>query len=306
MKDEATALEPISSKPQQSKPWDVASSATDPAGDLHQKPFQITHELASSPLFTIEALMEAARAAAKRPGDLYYDAGKVEVTDKWGKIPVPDMPVDEVLRRIKTAGAWVIIKHVEIDPRYKSVLDSFYHFVREIAGPLKRDEILNPEMLVIISSPGRITPFHFDGEINFLVQVHGAKEVWVCDPKDRSVISDADIEEYYTKTMNAGKYKPGTEAKAAHFTLHPGEGVHIPTHAAHWVRNGEDVSISLSLNFEFPKWKTDVHRMNSILRKFGLSPRKVGVAPGTDRIKGQAFDAIRRLKHLAKPQRPST
>lgn len=284
-------------------PWSLASPGTGPADDLHQKPFKIRHALAASPLFTIENLMEAARAATNRPGDFYCDAGKVEVTDKWGHIPVPDMPVDELLRRIKTAGAWVIIKHVELDPRYKSVLDSFARYVRDIAGPLKRDEILNPEMLVIISSPNRVTPFHFDGEINFLLQVHGTKHVWICDPKDRDVISDQDIEDYYTKTMNAGKYKPENEAKATHFVLQPGEGVHIPTHAAHWVRNGDDVSISLSLNFEFPRWKTDVHRMNGLLRKVGLSPRKVGTSPSADKIKGEAFGALRRIKDLAQHRR---
>ena len=246
--------------------------------------------------------MEAARAAAKRPGDLYCDAGKVEITDKWGNIPVPDMPVDEVLRRIRTAGAWVIIKHVELDPRYKSVLDGFAQFVRDIAGPDKQADILNPEMLVIISSPKRITPFHFDGEINFLVQVAGSKEIWICDPKDRDVVSDADIENYYAKTITSGMYKPENEAKAQHFVLQPGEGVHIPTHAAHWVRNGEDVSISLSLNFEFPRWQTDVHRMNSLLRKLGLSPRKPGIAPGMDKIKGEVFNAARRLKTVVKPE----
>jgi len=51
-------------------------------------------------------------------------------------------------------------------------------------------------MLVIINSPNRVTPFHFDAEINFLVQVAGSKQAWVYDPLDRSVVTEQDIERY--------------------------------------------------------------------------------------------------------------
>lgn len=274
---------------------------------LHQKPFRVTHALAGNPLFTVDALVEVAKAAAKRPGDLYADAGDVKVTDKWGHIPMPDRPVDEVLHRIENAGAWIIMKHVEIDPAYAKVLNEFAEFVRDISAPEQRQYLNSPEMLVLITSPKRMTSFHFDAEINFLVQVQGTKHVWVCDPKDRQTVTDEEIERYYSGHQNAGTYKPGVEARATEFVLQPGEAVHIPTHGAHWVQNGNNISVSLSLNFEYPPSKYKyVSIANYGLRRIGLKPKPPGESP-VDKIKalagGMVFNGHRLVKSIRSPAR---
>jgi len=271
---------------------------------LHEKPFRVTHPLAGHPLFSIDALVEVAKAAAKRPGDLYADAGNVKVTDKWGHIPMPDRPVDEVIHRIEHAGAWIIMKHVEIDPAYAKVLNEYADFVREISAPEQRHYLNNPEMLVLITSPKRMTSFHFDAEINFLVQIQGTKHVWVCDPKDRQTITEEEIERYYAGHQNAGTYKPGVEARATEYVLSPGEAVHIPTHGAHWVQNGDNISVSLSLNFEYPNSK---YRYPSIanhgLRRLGLKPKPAGQSP-VNALKvlagGMVFNGHKLVKSLRK------
>jgi hypothetical protein len=242
-------------------------------------------------------LLEVARQAAKRPGDLYLDAGDVNFTDKWGHIPIPDRPVEEILRRIETAGAWIIIKHVEQGPGYDQVMREFDQFVRELAGRETAQTISSPEMLVLITSPNRITPFHFDAEVNFLVQLQGEKDLWVCDPSDRSATTHLEIERYYSVNHNAGTFKPGLEERARSFHLRPGDGVHIPTHAGHWVKNGNAVSVSLSLNFELPSsLYRDVYRMNHYLRRLGLQPTPPGQAPLKDKLKAGAAACMRRLR----------
>src|SRR4051812_6566319 len=100
------------------KKWQTIEPLTQCRELLHHRPFLVTHPLVGHPLFTVDALVKVAQAAAKRPGDLYADAGDVKVTDKWGHIPLPDRPVEEVMNRIENAGAWIIMKHVEIDPAY--------------------------------------------------------------------------------------------------------------------------------------------------------------------------------------------
>ena len=256
---------------------------------MHRQSFRVTHGLAGHPLFSVEALIDVAKAAAKRPGDLYADAGNVKVTDKWGHIPMPDRPVEEVLHRIEHAGAWIIMKHVEIDPAYAAVLNEFAEFVRELSAPDQRHLLNNPEMLVLITSPRRITSFHFDAEVNFLVQIQGTKQVWVGDPNDRETVTDEEIERYYAGHQNAGTYKPGVEDRATRYDLHPGEAVHIPTHAAHWVQNGDNISVSLSLNFELPPAMFKYPSIaNYGLRRLGLKPRPPGKSKVCDRIKGVA------------------
>ena len=263
--------------------WKTNLPAAECRGALHHKPFRLTHKLAGHPLFAVSALIDVAKEAAKRPNDLYADAGDVKVTDKWGHIPMPDRPVEEVLNRIENAGAWIIMKHVEVNPAYAAILNELADFVRELSAPDQRKWLNNPEMLVLITSPNRITSFHFDAEVNFLVQIQGSKQVWVCDPFDRATVTDEEIEKYYAGHQNAGTYKPGVEARAAQFELKPGEAVHIPTHGAHWVKNDNNVSVSLSLNFELPP---SMYRYPALtnygLRRLGIRPSPVeGPAAGS-------------------------
>ena len=38
-----------------------------------------------------------------------------------------------------------------------------------------RTDVTIGEVLILVSSPGRITPYHMDSETNFLLQVTGSK-----------------------------------------------------------------------------------------------------------------------------------
>nr|WP_281502811.1 cupin-like domain-containing protein [Ancylobacter crimeensis] len=193
------------------------------------------------------------------------------------------------------------MKHVEKNPAYREVLDEFETFVRDIAGPEGSKLLSNAEMLIFITSPRRKTPYHFDAEPNFLVQIHGAKDLWVCDPNDRTITTEEEIEQYYSVSITAGTYKPHAEKAAHKFTLEPGDAVHIPTHGAHWVQNHDDVSVSLSLNMEFPNWlHANVYRANHMMRRFGMSPRPPGQSVLADRSKSAMISSLRMAKRLAK------
>ena len=79
------------------------------------------------------------------------------------------------------------------------------------------------------------------------------------------------------RPLPPGPISRGLRKSARKFTLHPGDAVHLPTHGAHWVQNHNDVSVSLSLNMEFPKWlQADVYHANYYLRRLGFSPRPPG------------------------------
>jgi hypothetical protein len=266
--------------------WRVEGDREAARSQLHTAPFMIKHDLATSPLFDPKNLIPIAQEALSRPGDAYFDAGDPTLSDKWGNIPVPDMSIEQVLTRIEHAKAWVILKHTEKDPRYAEVLNQFAQFVWGLAGPEKAKEILNPEMLVIVSSPQRL---------------RGSKEVWICDPADRSVLSEADVEDYYSGNITAGRFKPEFEAKARRFVLNPGDGVHIPSHAAHWVKNGDGISVSLSLNFEFPAWRAKVYKANHVLRKLGMSPAPPGLSPAQDALKQRLpIESLTRVRKALK------
>ena len=274
--------------------WATCGPVGECRAALHKQVFRLTHTLADHPLFSLDALIGVAQEAARRKHDVHMDHGSVSISDKMDAASVPDLPVWEVVKRVETAGAWIVLKHVEADARYKVVIDAFTDFVRTVAGPESARLLRNPELIVLITSPNRLTPFHIDKEINFLLQLQGAKDVWVCDPSDRTVVTAHELERFYAVNAWAPTYKPDAESRAAQFLLAPGEAIHIPSHAAHWVRNHDNVSVSLSLNFEFPSWlQGDVYRANYCLRRLGLSPRPPGQSVLADRAKG-AFGAVQR------------
>lgn len=115
--------------------WRTTAPLAECQRELHKKAFAVQHQLAGHPLFTIDALTRVAEQASKRKGDLYVDAGNFSFEDKWGTTPKPNMTIPEIIERIETAGAWLVLKHVDTDPAYKKVLDDFVAFLLEIAGP---------------------------------------------------------------------------------------------------------------------------------------------------------------------------
>jgi Cupin-like domain len=288
--------------------WQTVESFEECRRRFNQQSFSLTHRLADHPLFSFDALIEAAKNAAKRPNDLYVNAGDVKVTDSWDSVPMPERPVAEILRRIETAGAWIIVKHVEVDPAYAVILDEFTEFIHKLSGSRDTHPLKNPEMQILITSPNRVTMFHIDYEVNFLVQIRGQKHVWVCDPNDRNVVTDEEIEKFYAGHQSAATYKAGVEDRARHFDLKAGQGVHIPTHAAHWVKNADNISVSLSLNFELPP---ALHRYiaitNYVLRHAGVKPRPPGQSPVSDHVKrlagGMAVFGYGLLKRAKKHSR---
>jgi hypothetical protein len=270
---------------------------------LNKKPFRLLHTLVGHPLLSLDALAAHAQDAVKRKDGFYHDAGDLAFTDKWGATPTPKLTVSEIFEQIETVGAWIIMHHLEVDPAYKAIQDEFGDFFRSnIAGPEDAKLLRNPDFQVMISSPRRKTPYHFDEEANFLMQIQGSKTIWICDPLDRSVTTEEEIESFYAgHVLTAGTFKPQAEKTAQQFNLAPGEAVHIPMHGAHWVQNHDAVSISIALDFELPRWKyANVYQANYYLRRAGLSPLSPGRSILADRSKAAAIAGLRTAKRLVR------
>ena len=75
-------------------------------------------------------------------------------------------------------------------------------------------------------------------------------------------------------------YKPEYESRALVFHLQPGTGVHSPVNTPHWLQNGNNVSVSLNINFQFheSEWE-NLFKANYYLRKAGFRPLLSRQAP---------------------------
>lgn len=245
---------------------------------IDRQRFGFSHGLAGNPLFSLSRLLELARSASRRNGDLYFDTGEVRVEQKWGEIPPPEITYIQAFKRIETAGAWIILKHVEKEPEYAELLAQCTLEVRNAASAELADLIERPEMIILVSSPHRVTPFHIDAELNFLLQVMGEKTIRIFDRDDRAVLTEEELEDFYSLPDYRVTYKPGTDDRALCMELRPGLGVHVPVCCPHWVKNGAEPSVSVSVNFELPDaYRAEGYRSR---RKVRLAAAPPAPAPG--------------------------
>ena len=272
------------------------------AAKFNRRQFTFQHHLSDHALFQLPRLIELARTtAATRADDLYYDAGVQDIGQRWGTAPSV-FPVDETIDRIEHAGAWIVLKRADTDPDYAALLNRCMADILEVSGRQLEREMRRKEVIVFITSPNRVTTYHIDSENNFLLQLSGDKEINLFRPEDREVTTEQEIERFYTTDTNAAVYKPLLQHRAEVFTLTPGMGVHIPINAPHWLKNGNNISISVSINYHsYDSERAAIYRANHYLRRLGLRPTPPFRSPVLDTVKrpvgvalGIARDRLRR------------
>lgn len=254
--------------------------------DFPLKPFAIRHRLARHPLLTLPRI---AQLALELPRDLIeYNSGKVAISQDPDAIPSVDLDPVEVVRRIETSGAWMVLKRVENSPEYRRLLEDTLLSVARARGfnSLLDAGFEQVEGFLFVSSPNSTTPFHLDSEDNFFVHIHGEKFFTIFDNADRSIVSDHEIERSMTRHRNL-KYDERFAPRGIEFHLFAGDGCFVPYQWPHWVRTADGHSISLAIT-----WKTrevrrrnDLHFFNSMLRGIGLPQPPPDAQPVRDALK---------------------
>jgi hypothetical protein len=263
-----------------------------------RRPFRVAHRLADHPLFALPRLLELARFLP--PDRVEYNAGNVPVNLRPERTPHTGLSAEETIRRIEECQSWLVLKNVERDPEYRDLLFSCLAEVEALGHP-DATRIDHREAFVFVSSPGSVTPYHIDPEWNFLLQVRGPKTIHVFDGADRSLLSEEELERFYSGAHRNLVFRDEYQARAEPFELLPGQGAHVPMTAPHWVQNGPEVSVSFSITFQTRSSERRglVYRVNHWLRGRGLRPTPVGAAPWRDGLKYHAYRVVRRLRRLA-------
>ena len=267
------------------------------------RPFEIRHQLADNPLFTLSRIVDLVR---ELPRDhIEFNAGKVEIGQDPTTVPVIDLDPQDIVRRIETCGAWMVLKRVEVHPAYRAVLEETLLSVARANGHKTIEDAGFEDIrgFMFVSSPNATTPFHVDGEDNFFVHIHGEKFFTICDNRDGSVVSDDSIEHALTEHRNV-TYSADFESKSKCYPLLPGEGVFVPYLWPHWVRTGSQHSISLAVTWKTKEVmrKNDTLVVNSLLRRMGFPQAAPGKNPPLDAVKLALY---RSVKALVDPLRKS-
>lgn len=260
------------------------------AQDFNQRPFMVDHSLASRSAFTMDRLHQLLERSLPIPNKVYWNAGKKAIGQKWKDRPGRDFSIEEAFRRIRETDAWIIIFGADRDPEIHAMLQQGLSEVEAMTGISLDREAKSSQSIIFITSPHRITEYHIDKECSMLLQIHGKKTIHVFDQNDREVLTEPELERFWTNDNNAAAYKPQYQSRATSFLLEPGKAVHIPINAPHWLENGDDISVSVNQNFEFRNEKlANIYRANYYARKMGFAPVPPGRSVMRDRMKAQGM-----------------
>jgi hypothetical protein len=257
-------------------------------------PHVIGHHLCDHPLMDLEALAQLIERLPAQEVEYAYAKQPIGIT---GKPPVPSISAADAVRQIDSAGCWVAIKHLEQDPAYRALLLDVIGELKSAIEP-KTGAIHNPQGFVFVSSPNAVTPYHFDPEHNILMQIRGRK-VMTQFPADSEAHAPSHVHEaYHTGGPRELTWSDDLLAQGCDFEIGPGQGLMVPVMAPHFVRNGPEVSVSLSITWrsEWTYNEAAAHAFNSVLRGMGLSPARPGRWPERNRAKALGWRVLKRLR----------
>ena len=258
------------------------------AGLLH-------HDLPDHPLLSLEAL---AKLGESLPASaVEYNPGDVPIGIRPEDVPSNGLSIGETIRTIDSNGSWAVLKNIENVAAYRTLLMDLLGELEPVVAP-RTGAMLTPQGFIFISSPGSITPYHFDPEHNILLQLRGSKVMNVWPAGDERFAHRREHERYHTGGHRNLPWDEAYRDEAQQVPLGPGDAVLMPVMAPHFVANGDAPSISLSITWrsEWSYRESEAHAANATLRRIGIDPAMPPRWPGHARAKTVGWRIARRLR----------
>lgn len=234
------------------------------AGLLH-------HHLPDHPLLSLEAL--ALLGESLPAGQVEFNPGDVPIGIRPEDVPSNGLSIGQTIRTIDTNRSWAVLKNIESEAAYRTLLIDLLAELKPVVER-RTGAMLTPQGFIFVSSPGSITPFHFDPEHNILLQLKGTKVMNVWPAGDERFAHRREHERYHTGGHRNLPWRDDYRDAAQQVPLAPGDAVLMPVMAPHFVTNGDTPSISLSITWrsEWSYRESEAHAANAALRRMGLDP----------------------------------
>ena len=242
----------------------------------------------------------AERCMQKRQHKSHYETGEPVVNGYFGNKPA-DLTLVQALEQIGEGRNWIILKRIHEEPEYRAALELLITELSELTAVDLRRRYHDHILTIFITSPNRITPYHLDGEANFLAQVQGRKSVVLYNAKDPYILTQEEMERYWTGHLLAPRWHDELSDGHWRYDVSPGLGVFNPATFPHWVKNSDNVSVSVSINFK--RVRNDAvgaYRTNYYARKIGLHPTEPGHSSALDRMKNLIFGKLYAGAHFTR------
>jgi len=243
-----------------------------------------THDLHRDDRLTLPAVADLADRLPRR--SVIADTATQPLLVPQGGPPrgVLERPGD-VIRDLRNANAWLTLLMVEEDPGMADLMNTHLDQLESgiSAKQGKRVKMRKRVAFVFVSSPNSVTPVHFDIEHSLLMQVSGCKTVSV-----GRFESDATRRHEFDRYWNGSHGRiEDLQPEVASYTMTPGRAVYIPPGTPHWVHNGPDISLSVTLTYFTAATVREnrVENFNAKLRRRNLNPREPGRSAAVDTAK---------------------
>lgn len=259
---------------------------------------KLAHHLGAHPLLERDALAELAERLPSEK--IEYNRGDVPVAAHADADISNGLTIADTIRNIDSANSWAVLKNIEQDAAYHSLLLDLLETIRPHIEATT-GEMLTPQGFIFLSSPHAVTPYHFDPEHNILLQLQGSKTMVQFPAGDARFASGVHHEKYHHGDTRNLPWSDDFAPHGANHVLHPGNAVYVPVMAPHFVQNGPAASLSLSITWrsEWSYEEAEAHGFNSILRRIGLMPAAPRRYPGRNRAKALGWKVLRRLRRSA-------
>ncbi|MBS0198963.1 MAG: cupin-like domain-containing protein [Proteobacteria bacterium] len=250
----------------------------------------VHHHLQDHPLLRLDALVALAqRLEAKGSVRTHSDSAKpgTPFNSAPDLFPNATSSVD-TLRNLANAQAWMSLLNIQKDPLYRTL-------VREVLDELQPEIDVRDHGMsyrggwIFVTSPRAVTPYHFDAEHNFILQVQGRKRVYVWPHDDEEVASEHARDLFH---LNHERYllrwRDAFRERAHVFDLQPGQGAYMPSTSPHMVENGDGPSVTISFTYytDSTRENARLHAGHGALRKLGLQPPPIGQSGLSDALGG--------------------
>ena len=240
----------------------------------------VRHRLMKHPLLQMDALLALGQRLEQRHSVRTHSSEATAATpfNEAPRMHPNQAGAAATLAGIADAKAWMSLLNVQGDPLYRGLVD-------EVLGSIEPEIARHdPGMCyrggwIFVTSPRTITPFHFDKEHNFILQVRGRKTLHVWDPRDTVAASEQARDLFHaTNSRDRLHWDESLRARARVFQLEPGMGAYMPSTSPHLVESGDEPSITISLTYYTDATRRDalLHRAHEWLRTRGVEPPPVG------------------------------
>jgi len=260
-----------------------------------EQAMEFVHDLQLDDRVTLAAIADLADRLPRE--SVIYDTAAQPLLVPQGGPPRGELErPGDVIRDLHNANAWLTVLNVEDDPAMAELMNTRLDQL-ETGMMATQGKMRNRAAFVFVSSPNSVTPVHYDIEYSVLMQVSGTKTVSI-GRFESEAVRRHEIDRYWDGSHGRIEALP---PEIATYTLTPGRGVYLPPGTPHWVHNGPNISLSVTLTYFTAATVREnrIEDLNSVLRRLHLHPREPGRSATADTAKVCAMEVLalgRRLK----------